>query len=292
MVTPELSPHALTSLVAIADHGSLSAAARHRNLTQPSLSRQVQELESRLGTQLVERGAHGARLTPAGETLAEGAREVLSMLSGLPDRVRSREGEVSGRIRLGTVDSVGIYVLPPILAKFINNNPQVDVQVVCNSSPQLLSLLRADELDLVIGTIDDPKLGSELLYQNRLVLAYPPGTPHTKIPKSLEEISDHRIVTFPKHLTVRRLLDQACDQAGVEFEPVMELANVEAIKAIVRAGLGFGIIPEGCVQGFELETVYVKDLNIHRSVRMLYRNQSVSLAAQRLMDDLRDLRQL
>ncbi|NRA37501.1 MAG: LysR family transcriptional regulator [Planctomycetes bacterium] len=110
---PDLSPHALTSLVAIADHGSLSAAARHRNLTQPSLSRQVQELEAKLNTQLVERGAHGARLTPAGETLAEGAREVISLLSSLPDRVHSREGEVSGRIRLGTVDSVGRKLARP-----------------------------------------------------------------------------------------------------------------------------------------------------------------------------------
>ena len=74
MSIPDLSPHALASLLAIAEHGSLSAAARARGLTQPSISRQIQDLERQLQVVLVERTSQGARLTPAGETLADGAR--------------------------------------------------------------------------------------------------------------------------------------------------------------------------------------------------------------------------
>lgn len=292
MGTPELSPHALASLVAIADHGSLSAAARFRNLTQPSLSRQVQDLEARVGVQLVERGAHGARLTPAGEALADGARDILSALTALPGRVRSLQGEVSGRVRLGTVDSIGIYVLPPLLAEFNRDNPEVDVQVVCQSSPQLLSLLLTDDLDIVIGTIDNQKVSSELLYQNRLVLAYPSNADEEKLPQNINDLVHCRVVTFPLPLTVRRLLDQACDRAGFHIEPVMELANVEAIKAMVRAGLGLGIIPEGCIDSSDetLQVTYLDGLDVSRSIRMLYREQSTSLATQKLMEALRSLR--
>jgi molybdate transport repressor ModE-like protein len=291
MALPDLSPHALASLLAIAEHGSVSAAARARGLTQPSISRQVQELERQLSTMLVERTSQGAKLTPAGEALAEGAREVLAALSALPERVKEREGEVAGRVRLGTVDSIGIYVLPPILAHFVQENPRVDVQVVCQPSPNLMAMLLDDELDVAVGTTDHPKLTCERLYQNPLVLAYPHGMPEKQVPQTLKDLTRHRIVTFHTGLTVRTLIDQAFIKAGLEFKPVLELANVEVIKAMVRAGLGLGIIPEGSVHGFELATRPIRDLDVSRTIRLMFRNQQPGLATSRLIEALRTLRQ-
>lgn len=290
MTLPELSPHALASLLAIAEHGSLSAAARSRGLTQPSISRQIQELEQRLGTMLVERTAQGARLTPAGEILADGARELLSGLANLPERVRARQGEVSGTVRLGTVDSIGIYILPPILARFIHAHQRVQVEVVCQSSPNLMSMLLADELDVAIGTTEHPKLTCERLYQNPVVAAYPPGMPANQVPTNMNELAKCRIVTFSKGLTIRNLLDQAFAKAGLPFKPVLELANVEVIKAMVRAGLGIGIIPDGCVQGFELSTAPIKGLNVSRTIRLMHRPHNNSLATQKMITWLKQLR--
>jgi DNA-binding transcriptional LysR family regulator len=290
MALPELSPHALASLLAIAEHGSLSAAARARGLTQPSISRQIQDLEQRLDTLLLERTAQGARLTPAGEILAEGARELLSGLAALPERVKSRQGEVSGKVRLGTVDSIGIYVLPPVLKSFIASHPRVDVEVVCQSSPQLMAMLLADELDVAIGTTEHAKLTCERLFQNPLVIAYQAGMPADQVPTTIAELGRRRVVTFAKGLTIRTLLDNAFDKAGVPFKPVMELANVEVIKAMVRAGLGIGIIPEGCVQGFELNTTPIKGLNVSRTIRLMHRPQNNSLATMKLVEWLRQLR--
>ncbi len=290
MAVPDLSPHALASLIAIAEHGSVSAAARARGLTQPSISRQIQELERQLGAQLVERTSQGARLTPAGEILAEGARELLSGLASLPEKVRSRQGEVSGKVRLGTVDSIGIYTLPPILAGFVQANPRVDVQVTCLPSGQLMAMLLDDELDVAIGTTEHPKLTCERLFQNPLVLAYPPGMPADQVPSTMAELSRRRIVTFGKGLTIRTLLDQAFEKAGLPFEPVMGLTNVEVIKAMVRAGLGLGIIPDGCVQGFELSTRPIRDLSVSRTIRLLHRPQPPVLSVQKMIEWLRTMR--
>jgi len=289
---PDLSPHALASLIAIAEHGSLSAAARARGLTQPSISRQVQDLEARLGAQLIERGAHGARLTPAGEILADGARGVLSALAALPEQVRNRRGEISGRVRLGTVDSVGIYVLPPLLARFLAAHPRVEVKVVCQSSPQLMAMLLADEIDVAVATTENAKLVCERLYQNPLVLVHPNGLPREQVPATMAQLSQARVVTFAPGLTVRTLIDQAFAKAGLPFKPVLELANVEVIKAMVRAGLGLGILPDGCVQGFELVTATIKGLNAARTIRLLFRPGSQPLATQHLVDWLRQLRAL
>lgn len=290
MSVPDLSPHALASLLAIAEHGSVSAAARARNLTQPSISRQVQELERQLGAHLVERTSQGARLTPAGESLAEGARELLTGLAALPDRVRSRQGEVSGRVRLGTIDSIGIYVLPPLLAKFVQANPRVEVQVVCQSSPQLTAMLLDDELDVAISTTEHPKLTCERLYQNPVVVAYPPSMPEDRVPDTIAELAKNRIVTFSHGLTIRTLIDQAFAKAGLTFSPVMGLANVEVIKAMVRSGLGLGIIPDGCVAG-ELRTKPIRDLSVGRTIRLLSRPSSQGLASKKMVEALRKLRQ-
>ncbi len=287
---PELSPHALASLIAIAEHGSLSAAARARGLTQPSISRQIQDLEARLDTILVERTTQGAHLTPAGEILAEGAREILTGLAALPERVKSRGSEVAGKVRLGTIDSVGIYVLPPLLARFIAENPRVDVEVVCQSSPNLMAMLLADELDVAIGTTEHQKLTCERLYQNPVVLAYPGGMPADQVPTTIAELARRRVVTFQSGLTIRTLIDQAFVKAGLQFQPVMELANVEVIKAMVRAGLGVGIIPDGCVTGFELNTAPIKGLSVSRTIRLLFRPQNSALASTRMIECLRQLR--
>ena len=283
---PDLSPHALAGLVAIADHGSVSAAARARGLTQPTMSRQLQELERQLGVQLVERTAQGARLTPAGVTLAEGAREVLTALNALPARVRDRSTEVAGRVRLGTVDSIGIYVLPPILAAFAKANPQVQIQVVCQSSPQLVALLLDDELDLAVGTTDHARLDGRRLYQNPLVLAHPIDLPPERIPHTLRQLAQHPLITFPRGLTIRTLLDQAFEKAGLVCAPVMELANVEVIKAMVRAGLGLGVIPEGSVVADEIGTARIVDLDVARTIRLLRRRGPPALAVDALADHL------
>jgi LysR family transcriptional regulator, hydrogen peroxide-inducible genes activator len=291
MALPDLSPHALASLLAISEHGSVSAAARARNLTQPSISRQVQELERQLGVHLVERTSQGARLTPAGEILAEGARDLLAGLAALPEKVRSRQGEVSGRVRLGAIDSIGIYVLPAILARFVQANPRVDVQVVCQSSPQLMAMLLDDELDVAIGTTEHPKLTCQRLYQNPLVVAYPPNVSEDRVPTSLTELARHRIVTFAPGLTIRTLLDQAFAKAGITFNPVMGLANVEVIKAMVRSGLGLGIIPDGCIMGMELATKPIHDLQVARTIRLMYRPAAQGLAVKRMIEALGKLRQ-
>ena len=290
MTVPELSPHALASLIAIAEHGSLSAAARSRGLTQPSITRQIQDLERQLKAVLVERTPQGAHLTPAGEILAEGAREVLTSLAVLPERVRSLHGEVSGKVRLGTVDSIGIYVLPPLLSRFIQANPRIEVEVVCQSSPQLVAMILADELDVAVGTTEHPRLSCERLFQNPLMLAFPTNLPAKDVPTTMAELARRRIVTFAKGLTVRTLLDQAFAKAGLPFAPVMELANVEVIKAMVRSGLGLGIIPDGCIQGFELGSAPIRDLKVARTIRLLSRPQHHSLATGKMIEYLRKLR--
>ncbi len=289
---PDLPPHALASLVAVADTGSVSAAARSRGMTQPTLSRQIQDLERTVGAKLLERSSTGARLTPAGETLAQGAREVISQLNALAARVRAAGDEVGGEVRLGCIDSIGIYVLPQILPGFVQANPRVRVTVVCQSSPQLMDMLLAGELDAAVGTTEHPGLRCERLYQNPLVLVHPHELPATEVPSTLAALAQRPVITFASGLTVRRLLDEAFARGGLRFEPVMELANVEVIKAMVRSGLGLGVIPDGCLPHGELAARPIPECSVSRVIRLMLPMREAPGAAQRLIERLRTLRRI
>jgi LysR family transcriptional regulator, transcription activator of glutamate synthase operon len=289
---PDLPPHALAALVAIADTGSVSAAARARGMTQPTLSRHIQELERIIGSKLIERSNQGARLTPAGETLAQGGREILASMNILAARVRAASDEVGGEVRLGCIDSIGIYVLPEILPAFVQANPRVRVQVVCQSSPQLMDMLLTGELDAAIGTTEHPGLRSERLYQNPLVLAYPHTMPEAEIPSTLAELVKQPVITFASGLTVRRLLDAAFERAGMRFQPVMELANVEVIKAMVRSGLGLGVIPDGCLPHGELAACPIPECSVARVIRLMMPLREPSSAVERLIERIRTLRRI
>lgn len=292
MNLPDLPPHALAALVAIADTGSVSAAARARGLTQPTLSRHIQELERAFGARLIERSNQGARLTPAGETLAQGGREILAGLNILAARVRAAGDEVGGEVRLGCIDSIGIYVLPEVLPAFVQANPRVRVRVVCQSSPQLMDMLLTGELDVAIGTTEHPGLRCERLYQNPLVLAHPHAMPEAEIPSTLAELAQRPVITFASGLTVRRLLDQAFERAGLRFQPVMELANVEVIKAMVRSGLGLGVIPDGCLPHGELAARPIPECSVARVIRLMLPQREPSGAAERLIERIRGLRRI
>lgn len=287
---PELPPHALAALVAISDTGSVSAAARARGLTQPTLSRQIQELERIVGARLIERSSTGARLTPAGDTLATGAREVLAQLTALAGRARAAGDEIGGDVRLGCIDSIGIYVLPTLLPAFVKANPLVNVRVVCQSSPQLMDMLLTGELDIAVGTTEHPSLRCERLYQNPLVLVHPHDLSGCEVPTTLAQLAQRPVITFSSGLTVRRLLEQAFERAGLQFRPVMELANVEVIKAMVRSGLGLGVIPDGCLPHGELAARPIPECSVARTVRLLTPNREPTRAMERLIELLRTLR--
>ncbi len=286
----DLSPHALAALVAVADTGSVSAAARARGLTQPTLSRQIRELERAVGVQLIERSNQGARLTPAGETLAAGSREVLVSLVALTNRVRASGDEVGGEVRLGCIDSIGIYVLPKVLPAFVQANPKVRLRVVCQSSPQLMDMLLTGELDVAVGTTEHPGLRCERLFQNPLVLIHPHDLRESEIPTTLAQLAERPVITFSSGLTVRRLLEQAFERAGLQFKPVMELANVEVIKAMVRSGLGLGVIPDGCIPHGELAARAIPECSVARVIRLLTPNREPNQAVERLLRRLRTLR--
>lgn len=158
----------LRTFVAIVNAGSLTAATRHVARSQSAVSMQLKKLEDSLGQPLLVRGARHMTLTPAGYDLLGHARELLA----LHDRAVAalHGGAVTGRVSVGTPDDYARAYLAPVLRRFADRHPQVQVTVLCEPSTGLLERLRHGELDLAIMSRDAPGRG-ELLFREPLIWA-------------------------------------------------------------------------------------------------------------------------
>jgi LysR family hydrogen peroxide-inducible transcriptional activator len=145
----------LQYLVALADTGSFSAAARRVAVSQPSLSSQIQDMEAVLQVTLVERGRRGAPLTPIGAELVARARLILRDMELFRTAARESGDTLEGQIRLGTLPSIGPYLLPPVLRELHERFPALRVAIREEATIDLQDGLTDGRLDAIISTSQD-----------------------------------------------------------------------------------------------------------------------------------------
>jgi DNA-binding transcriptional LysR family regulator len=161
--------------------GSFSAAAGKLHMTQPGVSQQIRALENHLGTPLFIRRGHGVELTAAGIELLEPARQMLNMAETTERMLKSRRGEVSGRIRLGCALPSGTYIVYPWINQFRSKYPDVVMQIDQIEPGPLIGALRAHELDggLVLGRLRGRGLVHHKLAEDPVTLIVPLNHPWT-----------------------------------------------------------------------------------------------------------------
>ncbi|MBI1736033.1 MAG: LysR family transcriptional regulator [Candidatus Rokubacteria bacterium] len=231
----------LRALQAVARHGSFSRAATDLGLTQPAVSMQISQLESRVGLPLLERVGKRATPTEAGELLlAHAARAFLELEAGL-ERVRRLRGIVAGRLRLGTSASISIYLLPPLLRRFRTRYPEAALVIVTGNASEIVASVAANDLDL--GLVSLPVRSRELVvapfYRDELIAIAPPGrTWPARRAVGAKELAAGPLILFERGATLRRVIDAWFQRGGAPPARVMEMGNTEAIKKLVQAGLG------------------------------------------------------
>lgn len=262
----------LRTVLAAAQEGSLTAAARSRNLTQPAISLQLKALEQELGCPLFHRRGKGVVLTRAGETFAEHAREVLRTLSRARSEVAEIVGVTRGILRLGVTDAAATTLFPPAFGRFHGAYPQVEVRVEIHGTTRLSELLRSRELDLAIGTLPDPVGPHESiriteLYREPLGLVLPALDTKTPLRARLEE---EPFMAYPEGSITRGLIDDALEKWGFTIRPSMEIGRPDAMIGMVEAGLGIAVLPESlCAPAVERGRVVRPNPKRYRVFRRL-----------------------
>ena len=239
--------HQLRYFVAIAEEGSFSHAAEREHVSQPSLSQQIQKLEAELDQQLFDRLPRAVVLTEAGRRLLEYARQILTGLADARRAVAALEHEVAGRLSVGAIPSIALYVLPRLIVRFERAYPKVTFELFEDTTDKLAQRLEDGTLDVVLATSGDemPKLAQHSLGREPLLLLVP--AKHRLARKKTIKWSDLATEKFlllheahALSITVRRLL------AANHLKPELVLrgAQLTTIAALVAAGLGVTVVPE------------------------------------------------
>ncbi|RYZ09007.1 MAG: LysR family transcriptional regulator [Comamonadaceae bacterium] len=233
------------TLVAIADLGTLAAAAQALHLAPPTISLHLRELESRIGAALVERGRRQVRLTAAGNALVEGGRKLLADADRLGDTVRRKAEGRGAVVHIGSSAGVSAHLLPALLARLALRSPGVDITVDILSSAEAISRLQAGTLDIgIIAMPQMPCAGVKLTpwRHDPMVAVVPRGW---KPPKLItpEWLAQRPWISFDPATQMYRLIASWFGRAGLNPRARMHLNYPEAIKSLVEAGHVAAILP-------------------------------------------------
>ncbi|WP_242894846.1 LysR family transcriptional regulator [Actinomadura litoris] len=237
----------LRGFLAIAKHGHYGRAAHELSMTQPTLTKQIQSLESRVGGRLFERGRHGARLTALGAVLLPEAQDLVRRADALADRIdRMARGE-AGRLSVGFGLS-SIELAPRAVAAFRRRHPDVDVTLDDMSSQVQLDRLAAGELD--VGFVRLPiarTWGHVPLATDRLALAA--SGPHEPPPGSAADVARwadrHRFIQLArsKGPGLSGQIDRLCAALDTRPHVIQEAHDLQTVLALVAAGVGTAFVP-------------------------------------------------
>ena len=231
----------LATLDAVLKRGSFVGAAGEVGLTPSAVGLQIKQMEEYFGQPLFDRSGRQARPTPFAIELAAKMQEALSVVQALREK---RTPIVSGRLTLGTIRSVQITTLPTALQLVRARYPQLSVRLVQDESHPLLKQLNAGEVDAAV-LVRPQSGGSSRLHWHKLarepfVLLAPPASKSASVS---ELLTTHEWIRFDASLTGGRIAATYVHRVAPRATSTIELGSIEAIVAMVSAGLGVSVVP-------------------------------------------------
>ncbi len=244
---PDLEIRHLAALVAVADEGSFARAAASLGFTQSAVSQQIASLEKAVGLPVLDRpkGPRPAELTPAGRLLLGHARDVLARVESVSAELDRLRRGVTGRLVVGTFQSVSSEILPPVVGRVRSEVPQVDIGLFeTDDQTALVDGICADQLDLAftVDAEDGDRLESTLLGYDPFVVLVAADDPIGAV-ATPADISDHPLIGQPTGNVCQLLIDQRLHAAGVRPDYVFRSQDNGAVQGMVRSGMGRAIMP-------------------------------------------------
>ena len=232
------------TFTAVIERRSFSAAAAVLGVSQPAVSQQIRQLESRFGVKLIERVGRRATPTAAGTELLAHAHGIAAAVAAAADAMVPHAIGTAGRVRIGTGATACIYLLPPMLRDLRQRLPSLEIVVSTGNTPEILRALDENRIDVALVTL--PAAGRMFdvrpVVDDEFVVI---GASGMRLPREITaaELARLPLMLYEPGATTRRLIDEWSMSAGVAFQPIMELGSVEAMKELIGAGLGCGVLP-------------------------------------------------
>jgi DNA-binding transcriptional LysR family regulator len=281
----------LRSLVAIADAGGFTEAAERLKVSQPALTRRIQQLERYLGAPLLTRSRNGTRLTEIGKLVEREARLLLDRFEHLREQVSAHQRLEAGTVRIGGGATVVSFVLPWAIAGFQADYPGIRFQVKEAGSREVANDVVSGKLELGLVTlpVEARELQLRPIMDDRIALVARQDHPlAARGGVRVRDLEGLGFVGFEAGSAIRHIIDGALREAGVEMNVVMELRSIPAILRMVATTGNLAFVSElGVESHSDIRELAVHGLAIQRKLALVWkRGSGLSAPAQAFADCL------
>ena len=244
---------------ALAENGTITAAAKELFISQPALSIYINNLEKSLGVRLFERVGKQFILTYAGEQYVEKAKLILQLSHELDEKLKDITGNYSGRIRIGVQMRRATGFLPPVIASYEKEFPGVEVILCEGAMKELKESIQNFKADLLLCNSVDlpPYMNSFVVFKEHLLIAVPKDHPinekavweEGKALPSLELfwLNGEKLILAKQNQSIRRDSERILNKNGVRPGKIREIRSIETAMQMVGEGLGIGFNRESYV---------------------------------------------
>ncbi len=241
----------LNALVAVADTGSFSAAARSLHTVQSNVSTHIARLEHELGATLVDRSS--GSLTESGTVVAARVRHIQAELDALVADVASLNAEVTGDVRIGVIGTTARWLVPLLVEEMGKRHPKVRLVVVDATTTSLLPQLESGHLDLAVVNlpVESPDIDTDPLFDEDRVLVAPAGHPlFDRERLALSDLDNEPILLEPKGTKFRDLIEAQAADEGVTLRTQAEIDGMRLLASLAFQGFGAALLPASAAPGF------------------------------------------
>lgn len=284
----------LQYLVALKQHGHFGKAADGCYVTQSTLSAGIRELESLIGVTLVERTRRVVRFTALGDRIVEKAHRVLREAEELAALAEASGKPLTGELRMSVIPTIAPFLLPRLLPRLREERPELKLYLREETSQAALESLRHGNVDCVLLALPFPTgdLDSELLFEDRLFVAFPHDDPHDP-PEWIgpDMIDETKLLLLEDGHCLKDHALAACNRPEIRASAMMMGTSLHTLVQMVDNGLGMTIMPEMAISGGILDhtritTRPLQSDRAHRDIALVWRKNSPREKEFRLLAEL------
>jgi len=306
---------AIEAFLAVSRLSSFSLAAEQLFITQPAISKRIASLEDQLGVKLFDRIQRKIMLTEAGRVFLPGAQRVSDAVRQSKNDIATMSGTVAGELCIATSHHIGLHRLPPILKQYVNEYPQVDLNLNFMDSESALQAVESAQIELAVITLpiesasciraypvwDDPLavvVGSshplllEKILSDKKSSKRMPGRIKSParfeadkpIKVSLERLCQYAAILPEKGTFTREIVDKHFTDLEINYQVKLSSNYLETIKMMVSVGLGWSVLPQTMLDK-NLRTLTIEQLNVCRSLGIVHHaSRTLSQPARKMFE--------
>lgn len=240
----------LRYIVALAQEGTFSRAAKACSVSQPSLSVAIAHLEEEFGVPLFERAKGGVTPTPVGEQVVAQARKALAEVDQVKTIARRGTDQLEGEFKLGVIHTIGPYLLPQLVPELTRVAPAMPLFIEENTTANLTVLLAEGQIDAAVIALpfEMPGVVCRPLYEEKFQVVVPNGHPWIeRTSMSPEDLAGDKVLLLKAGNCFRDQVLGACPQISVPDSELRMGFSIGTIRCMVASGLGVSVLPQGAL---------------------------------------------